>query len=377
MRIAINLSAVREDMTGPVVYCSGFLSALSMINKDDEFLVFMAPEIEKLMRKDLANNFKIHITKLSNYVWLRIVWEQFLLPVYLKNWGADVLFAAFDLSPIVSPCPVVLGVRNPLPVRLGHSFNLKGRFHRILSYYSCKKAHSVFYPTFYASKLLGDALNVSPKKRKVVHHGTDHMLWTTLRDTSTILDGYGIEPFQYFLFISNFYPYKKPDILIEAYYLWLQNNKHLKYKLVLVGESPNIYNKFKRQLINRVNELTLKDLVIFTGHVPRSHLPVLYHHSVAFILPTTLETFGHPFVEAMSSGAPVICAETEFSHELCGNSAIYVLPDSIQSLFDAMVNIVNKPSLAQKMRRDGIERSQIFSWEREARETLELLKAAG
>ena len=377
MRIAIDLSTVREDMSGPVVYCSGFLTALAKIDPNNEYLVFLAPEIEQLIRKDLPNNFKIHITKLSNTVWLRVLWGQCLLPIYLKKWSADVLFAAFDISPLAGLCPVVLGVRNPLPIRIKKSINLKGRLHRIISYYSCKKAHSVFYPTLYASTVLGNALKVPLSKRKVVPHGTDHKLWGKLQDTDIILKGYGIKSSRYFLFISNFYPYKNPDILIKAYALWHQKHPHLKYKLVVVGEAPKIYKRFKKQLIDLVNDLKLIDLVIFTGYVPRFHLPILYHNSASFILPTTVETFGQPFVEAMSSGAPVICADTEFSRELCGNAAMYCIPNNIQSLSKAITVIVNNPSIADKMRQTGKKRSQMYSWEREASETLNLLLDAG
>ena len=377
MRIAIDLSAVRKDMVGPVVYCTGFLTSLAKIDSNNEYLVFLTHEIEQLIRNDLPQNFKIHITKLSNHVWLRVLWGQFLLPIYLKKWNADVLFAAFDISPLLALCPVVLGVRNPLPIRIKNSINLKGRLHKIISYYSCKKAHSVFYPTLYASNVLGNALKVPPAKRKVVPHGTDHKLWNKTHDTEIILKGYGIGSFRYFLFISNFYPYKNPDILIKAYALWHKKNPKNISKLVIVGEAPKIYKRFKEQLFDLVNDLKLNGLVVFTGYVPRSHLPVLYHNSSAFILPTTIETFGQPFIEAMSSGAPVICADTEFSRELCGDTAMYCLPNNVQSLYKAITNIVNNPSIADDMRETGKRRSKMYSWEREARETLQLLIKAG
>jgi len=377
MRIAIDLSAVREDMTGPVVYCSGFLTSLAKIDSKNEYLVFLSFEIEQLIRNDLPTNFKIHITKFSNHVWLRILWGQFLLPIYLKKWKAEVLFAAFDISPLVTLCPVVVGVRNPLPIRIKKSINLKGRLFRVLSYFSCKKAHIVFYPTLYASNLLGNALKIPISKRKVVPHGTDHQLWNKLEDRDIILKGYNIESFRYFLFISNFYPYKNPDILIKAYALWHKKNPKNLSKLVIVGEAPKIYKRFKEQLFDLVNDLKLNGLVVFTGYVPRSHLPVLYHNSSAFILPTTLETFGQPFIEAMSSGAPVICADTEFSRELCGNTAMYCLPNNVHSLYKAITNIVNNPSIADDMRETGKRRSKMYSWEREARETLQLLIKAG
>ena len=377
MRIAIDLSAIRKDMTGPIVYCSGFLASLADIDPDNNYLVFLSPEIEKLVRKDLSSNFIIQTTKLSNRVWLRVLWGQILLPIYLKKWNADVLFAAFDILPLAADCPIVLGIRNPLPIRIKKSINLKGRLHRLISYYSCKKAHIVFYPTLYASNVLGNALKVPISKRRVVPHGTDHKLWATLKDTEIILNGYAIDSSQYFLFISNLYPYKNPDILIKAYALWHQKHPHLKYKLVIVGEAPKIYSQFKKELIDLVYDLKLIDLVVFTGYVPRFHLPVLYHNSASFILPTTVETFGQPFVEAMSSGAPIICADTEFSRELCGNAAMYCLPNNIKSLYEAITVIVNNPALAEEMRQSGKKRSQMYSWEREALETLELILNAG
>ena len=44
MRIAIDLSAVRKDMVGPVVYCKGFLTSLAKIDSNNEYLVFLNHE---------------------------------------------------------------------------------------------------------------------------------------------------------------------------------------------------------------------------------------------------------------------------------------------------------------------------------------------
>ena len=104
---------------------------------------------------------------------------------------------------------------------------------------------------------------------------------------------------------------------------------------------------------------------------------ILYKQASFFVLPTVLETFGLPFVEAMACGTPVICVETEFARELCEDAAIYVLPDNIRSLADAMVTIVDKPEVSKRMRQSGLGRAKMFSWEREARETLELIKTIG
>lgn len=378
MRIAIDLSAVRKDMTGPMIYSSGFLLALSEINNGDEFLVFTTPEVAESVKDEVTANFSFHIITHSNLVWLRVLWQQFALPVYLKKFSADVLFAAFDLSPTLSQCPVVIGIRNPLPVRLKGGLNLKGRLHRFLSYYSCRKASIVFYPTQYASKLLGNFMSVPMEKRRVVHHGTDTSLWMRKEENvESILAGYNIEANRYLLFVSNFYPYKNPDLLIDSFFDWCNERKKSDYKLVLVGRSPEIYREYEQRLHDKVKDLKMNDLVIFTGYAPRSHLSTLYKQAALFVLPTIIETFGLPFVEAMACGAPIICADTEFAHELCGDAAIYIDVGRTASLVDAIDNVITQPLLADEMRKAGSKRAKTFSWNREAHETLNLIRLVG
>lgn len=376
MRIAINLTAVREDMAGPMNYCAGFLAALGGLAPQDQFLIFLTPDVRRHIKLDHAGNFAWHLVDFRKRIWLRVIWEQLVLPLHLLKWRAEALFAAFDLAPFFSPCATVLGIRNPSPVRKTAGIDWKALTHRWLSRYSCKRAQYVFYPTKYAEKLLGEALRVPAEKRRVIPHGTDHELWRAREDERSILKNYGVESGCYLLFVSNFYPYKQPDLVVKAFALWLAQSKRAEFKLLLVGKGPKIFDEFEIKLRGLVGSLVLQGSVIFTGYVPRAHLPALYRHSAAFVLPTLIETFGHPFVEAMACGAPVVCMDTEFARELCGEAARYLPNSDPIVLAEAIETIIAQPALADAMRRAGISRSKEFSWEREARETLGLLRAA-
>lgn len=380
MRIAIDLSAART--TGPKVYCTGLMPALGRLAQDDEFLVFMSRQVGQLVGAELPDNFQQQITNVTDMVLLRVVWQQIVLPRYLKAWRADVLFAPFDIAPLALSCPLLLAVRNPTPALLANGALVESRVERaragllrLLAYLSCRKAHLVLYPSAYASRLLGDMMKVPISKRAVVYHGTDHSLWATVKEPTKTLGKYGLEAQRYVLFVSQLYRQKQPDVLIDGFAIWRSSAAWRSYRLVLAGEAPN--RSFGRKLWQQVCDRGIDDATLFLGHVARSDLAILYQQAAAFVLPTVMETFGHPFVEAMASGAPVVCADTEFARELCGEAALFFSAGDAQALAQALNVVVGQPSVSARMREAGRDRAKMFSWDREARETLALMKRVG
>jgi glycosyltransferase involved in cell wall biosynthesis len=381
MRIAIDLTAVRS--TGTKVYSGGFMPALGRIDKEDDFLVFISSDVAPLISAQLPPNFQLQITNLNGKVGRRVLWEQVVMPRHLRAWRADVLFAAYDISPLMSPCPVLLAIRNPTSALLSMGFlsrrsvaeRLKAHLHRLLSHLSCQKAQVVLYPSAYAAKLLGDLLKAPPSKRAAVHHGTDYDFWSAEQESASVLAQYNISSHRFVLFVSEFYFYKHPDVLISGFARWRSMSGQTEFKLVLVGGGRD--RVFVQELHNQARELGIENAVLFVGHVPRSHVAVLYQQAGAFVLPTVMETFGFPYVEAMASGAPVICADTEFARELCGEAALYFPAGDAQALAQVLGRVLDQPNVRAHMGEAGRSRARVFSWDREAQETLALLRRAG
>jgi glycosyltransferase involved in cell wall biosynthesis len=90
-----------------------------------------------------------------------------------------------------------------------------------------------------------------------------------------------------------------------------------------------------------------------------------------------METFGHPFVEAMCAGTPVIAADTGFARELCEQAAMYFAPGNPEDLARILDLVTRDVGLRQALSEKGRKRAGIFSWEREAAETLELMREVG
>jgi glycosyltransferase involved in cell wall biosynthesis len=82
--------------------------------------------------------------------------------------------------------------------------------------------------------------------------------------------------------------------------------------------------------------------VISYGKVMKEYLK----HN-ALVMPTLLETFGLPYLEAMSLGMPILSSDKDFAHEICGDFAFYFDPESITSLGESIERL--KETYAQNV----------------------------
>lgn len=372
MSIAIDFSAIGS--TGTQVYARGFLPAFSQISTGHVVEVFATGELIDDLRSSVGAHVEF-VTIPKRSAVNRILWQQTALPLQLKARKTAVLLAPFDISPLSGDHKTVLAVRNPIPTaqKLGlvkeRSRDLHSRTHFWLSQRSCRRAEVVFYPTAYAAGLLGDAMNVSDSKRRVVNHGTDHDFWSNANPVAPL--PLGIEGAPYVLFVSRLYPQKQPELLIRAF-----SRLSMMKNLQLVIAGGETYSGQQRSLSAIADRHGVAGRVHFLDNIGRDEIRALYRHASVFVLPSIMETFGHPFVEAMATGAPVIAADTGFARELCRAAASYFSPvDDESALAERMQEVMSSTSLMNQMKSAGLSESKRFSWRREARETLTLLES--
>jgi glycosyltransferase involved in cell wall biosynthesis len=80
-----------------------------------------------------------------------------------------------------------------------------------------------------------------------------------------------------------------------------------------------------------------------------------------------------PILEAMNYGVPVICSNTSSLSEVAGDAALLISPNNIQEIADAINKVFGDDDLKNKMIKKGFENMKRFSWEKCARETMEVL----
>jgi glycosyltransferase involved in cell wall biosynthesis len=114
--------------------------------------------------------------------------------------------------------------------------------------------------------------------------------------------------------------------------------------------------------------------VVLLGDLPHCSLRFAYEAATAFVFPSYLESFGHPMVEAMSFGLPVVAADTPVNREICGEAAVYHPPFDVGDLACRIVQAVTDQAMQDRLRTMARERARLFSWDRHVRLLLQALK---
>ncbi|NJO05734.1 MAG: glycosyltransferase family 4 protein [Chloroflexaceae bacterium] len=106
--------------------------------------------------------------------------------------------------------------------------------------------------------------------------------------------------------------------------------------------------------------------------VPHSDGPLLYQTCTAFAFPSRYEGFGLPPLEAMACGAPVVASTASSLPEVVGDAALLVDPDDPGAWAAALERMLFEPTLRTDLRTRGLAHAATFSWERVARETVQI-----
>jgi glycosyltransferase involved in cell wall biosynthesis len=142
------------------------------------------------------------------------------------------------------------------------------------------------------------------------------------------------------------------------------------HQFVIVGQSGWKYG----EVLEEARRPGLAEKVVLTGYVPEEELPIFYSHAVALVYPSLYEGFGLPLIEAMACGAPVLTSSGSSLSEVAGNAALLVPPLSEDKMAEAMMALATDESLRAGLRGRGFARAAAFSWERTARETIEVYR---
>jgi glycosyltransferase involved in cell wall biosynthesis len=133
---------------------------------------------------------------------------------------------------------------------------------------------------------------------------------------------------------------------------------------------PGAPTEHERELRALVDELGVADRVRFPAWVSDEKLESLYAEATCFVLPSFIEGFGLPVLEAMARGVPVACSDRPALPEVAGDAALLFDPSDQAAVTDAVRRLLRDQRLREQLSAKGLERARQFSWARTAEETL-------
>ncbi len=145
--------------------------------------------------------------------------------------------------------------------------------------------------------------------------------------------------------------------------------------LVLVGEIQErvFYSEFSR-IKDQVTALHLTERVIFTGFLPDAELVVLLNLAAVCVLPSLMEGFGLPAIEAAACGCPVVATTASPLPELLGEGGLYVDPLATAALVSALGRVLSSEALRGHMRQAALAAVRRLTWEKAASQMLAVLE---
>jgi len=138
----------------------------------------------------------------------------------------------------------------------------------------------------------------------------------------------------------------------------------LKFRLITTAD-PNwekIDNTIRKAERKLADKLKGRGLLELTGVLADSALDAVYARADIFVYPSRVESFGHPLLEAMAAGLPIVAADVPINRELCGNAAVYFRPLDHDEFAATIKRIVGDPRLRRSLVERGFERLENFEW---------------
>jgi glycosyltransferase involved in cell wall biosynthesis len=230
---------------------------------------------------------------------------------------------------------------------------------------SIKKADIIIAVSYSTKRDIINYFEIKEEKIKVVYPGVE----SRFRPIRNIKE-YRLRnnlPSKMILNVGTLEPRKNVVTLIKAFKK-LRKLGFKNYKLVIAGDKGWLY----KPIFDEIKSSGLQKEVLFLGCVKDEDLPILYNCADVFVYPSFYEGFGFPPLEAMACGIPVITSNTSSLPEVVDNAGIMVDPDDVNSLCNAMYNVLKDKELWHQMSKKGLERAKLFSWKETAKKILEI-----
>ena len=376
MRIGIDYrptQVLKQRHRGVGRYVRSLVKALASVDTANQYLLY----VNRTQSIDEPLAYKNITFWPSTFPWdfalrNRLMEWQVCLPYDLRRGHVDLFHFPFSQDvPLQHPVRFVVTIHDLISLIFPEHY----RHNRLRRFYDCawtkavKKAEMIITVSQNSKKDIIERLRIPEERIRVIYEAADSAFGPVEDKEEIDRLKEGLSLTKYVLYVGGMEPRKNLVLLLKAF---KQLPKELGegLRFVIAGRPDQFFLQLKRE----VEAMGLTDRVVFTGFIAGERLVLLYNGASSLVLPSLYEGFGFPLLEAMACGTPVICARSASVPEIAGDAALYFNPKDENELAEALKRVLADPSLVKELREKGFRQAARFSWEKTARETLEVYK---
>lgn len=374
MKIAVNVRwLLPNKLEGTGIYTLRMLEQILPAAMEHEFLLLWdRPSAMKGMRDLFSFLNAPNIThKLvlppARHPWLWWYWNSIGVPVALKRWGAARYWSPDGL-------PARTKIKQWLTI---HDLNFEhhpewipphvGRYYRTHIRRGARMAEQLFTVSEWSARDLVETYGVAAGKIVVTPNAPQRPMSP------------GESRFEenYFCAVGALTPRKNLITLLKAWDLWLE--KHPERRGFLLNIAGNAH--FKDPIFeSAMGDLKHLDTVKWLGRLEDDALEQLYRGAIAFCMPSAMEGFGIPVVEAMQCGTPVMASNNSALTEVVGDAGMLLPTFDVEAWADGLEAMASGSGTTgeggENWSEKGLIRGGQFTWSASAAPWLEVLKSA-
>ncbi len=375
LKIVIDARRIRDFGIG--TYIRNLVHALAHAEQENQYVVVVSSTQAPLL-SGLPEHFETAIFDADD---MRPT-EHIAFPLFLRGLSADVYHIPLNRVPFFMPKPYVVTVHDMASLLFSQESGFRMNIRRYRFRRGLMRAGKVLAVSAATRRDVVQTLSVPADRVRLVYsapapeffqrgHSGDRE--TDEQERHRILERYQIN-YPFLLYAGNIRPQKNIPRLVEAFAV-VRNElaNHPVYsdlRLIIIGDQIARNPAVRHAVIHS----RVENCARFLGFVPFDTLRIFYECATAFVFPSLYEGFGLPPLEAMASGTPVVTSNISSLPEAVNDAAMLVNPENVFDIARGIREVLLNEELRRSLVSKGREQAARFSWERTAREVIEIYR---
>lgn len=371
MLIGIDCRALGQNIDGIGKYTIRLVETLVKIDKQNEYVLFF--NNRKYSDKEYGFNFKATFVP-YRHLTLRSIMQMGAL---VNGFNLDIFHSLFFLLPFGVKCKTIVTVPDLMALKVDNFFSGRPKaleiyakyYHKIFVPWSIKRADTITAISDATKLDINETINIPAERIKTTLLGVDDIFYKRGKtQLEEVTKKYSL-PDNYIIYTGNTKPYKNLPGLLKSYKIYKDNGG--KYDLVIIAYKDRFRNNVEKMAF----ELGIRSDILILDCIDNEDLPKIMSKAKIFIFISLYEGFGLPPLEAMACGCPTVVSNIPSLNEVVGDAAIKKDPNDYKGIADSLLSLEKNDNIRKFYSQIAIEQAKKFSWEKYARETLQIYES--